>query len=83
MAVRTERRKKVGLLNGDGEIEETDPLEALSRAGKISIYIIIAQSSYKEKLLRLVIAYCIILLFCENIRGTFPSYIIKIRNNER
>jgi len=54
VAVRTERRKKVGLLNGDGEIEGATQLQALSSADKISIYIIIAQSDYEVKLGNLV-----------------------------
>ena len=60
MAVRTERRKKVGLLNGDGEIEEANQLQALSSAGRTSIYIIITQSGYKVKLWRLVIVVALV-----------------------
>ena len=56
MVVRTERRKRVGLLNGDGEIEKAKQLQVLSSADKTSIYIIIAQSNYEVKLGRLVIA---------------------------
>ena len=55
MAVRTERRKKVWLLNGDGEIEEASQLYAVTEASEVVIYIIIAQSSYEVKLWRLVI----------------------------
>ncbi len=60
MAVRTERRKKVGLLNGDGEIEGATQLQVLSSAGKISIYIIIAQSGYEVKLWRLVTSVALV-----------------------
>ena len=56
MAVRTERRKKVGLLNGDSEIEEASQLCVVNEANKMVIYIIIPQLSYKLKLWQLVTA---------------------------
>ena len=60
MAVKTERIKKVGLLNGDGEIEEASRLYAVTEANKMVIYIIIPQSSYEVKLWRIVIVVALV-----------------------
>ena len=60
MAVKTERIKKVGLLNGDGEIEEASRLYAVTEANKMVIYIIIPQSSYEVKLWRIVIVVTLV-----------------------
>ena len=60
MAVETERIKKVGLLNGDGEIEEASRLYVVTEANKMVIYIIIPQFSYEVKLWRLVIVVALV-----------------------
>ena len=60
MAVKTERIKKVGLLNGDGEIEEASRLYVVTEANKMVIYIIIPQFSYEVKLWRLVIVVALV-----------------------
>jgi len=60
VAVKTERIKKVGLLNGDGEIEEASRLYVVTEANKMVIYIIIPQFSYEVKLWRLVIVVALV-----------------------
>ncbi len=60
MAVKTERIKKVGPLNGDGEIEEASRLYVVTEANKMVIYIIIPQFSYEVKLWRLVIVVALV-----------------------
>ena len=60
MAVKTERIKKVGLLNGDGEIEAASRLCVVNEANKMVIYIIIPQFRYEVKLCRLVTAVALV-----------------------
>ena len=48
--MRTEEGKKVGLWNGDSELEEASQLCAVTEVNKVVIYIIIAQFSYEVKL---------------------------------
>ena len=60
-------------------IEEANQLQALSSAGKISIYIIIAQSNYEVKLGRLVTPVALVAQREEQVSAGRWSYSVVLR----